>query len=123
MQALRNEPITLYGDGSQTRAFCFATDMVEAFVRMMATDDEVTGPVNVGNPHEIAVRGLAETIIRLTNSRSTIEFRPLPQDDPTQRCPDIALARALLQWQPTVALEDGLERTISYFEKLLTSNR
>ena len=123
VQALRGEPITLYGDGSQTRAFCFVTDMVEAFVRMMGTGDEVTGPVNVGNPHEIAVRGLAETIIRLTNSKSTIEYRPLPQDDPTQRCPDISLARALLDWQPTVALEDGLERTISYFAKLLSTEK
>jgi UDP-glucuronate decarboxylase len=79
--------------------------------------------VNVGNPHEIAVRGLAETIIRLTKSRSTIEFRPLPQDDPTQRCPDIGLARALLQWQPTITLEDGLERTIAYFDKLLAGSK
>jgi UDP-glucuronate decarboxylase len=123
VQALKCEPITLYGDGSQTRAFCFVTDMVEAFVRMMATGDDVTGPVNVGNPHEIAVRGLAETIIRLTKSRSTIEFRPLPQDDPTQRCPDIGLARALLQWQPTITLEDGLERTIAYFDKLLAGSK
>jgi UDP-glucuronate decarboxylase len=123
MQALRDEPITLYGDGSQTRAFCFVTDMVEAFARMMATEDEVTGPVNVGNPHEISVRELAETIIRLTNSRSIIEYRPLPQDDPTQRCPDITLARALLGWQPTVALEDGLARTISYFEKLIATEK
>jgi UDP-glucuronate decarboxylase len=123
MQALRDEPITLYGDGSQTRAFCFVTDMVEAFARMMATGDAVTGPVNVGNPHEISVRELAETIIRLTNSRSIIEYRPLPQDDPTQRCPDITLARALLGWQPTVALEDGLARTISYFEKLISTEK
>jgi UDP-glucuronate decarboxylase len=83
----------------------------------------VTGPVNVGNPHEISVRELAETIIRLTNSRSRIEYRPLPQDDPTQRCPDITLARALLGWQPTVALEDGLARTISYFEKLISTEK
>ncbi len=119
VQALRGEPITLYGDGSQTRAFCFVSDLVEGFVRLMDTGDEVTGPVNIGNPHEIPVRELAERIIRLTGSDSAIVYRPLPQDDPTQRCPDIALARRLLGWQPTVALDDGLQRTIAYFARLL----
>jgi UDP-glucuronate decarboxylase len=120
VQALQGAPITLYGDGSQTRAFCFVSDLVEGFVRLMATSDEVTGPVNMGNPHEISVRELAERIVRLTGSKSTIEYRPLPQDDPTQRCPDITLARNLLGWQPTVALEDGLQRTIVYFAGLLS---
>ena len=119
VQALRGEPITLFGDGSQTRAFCFVDDLVEGFVRLMATGDEVTGPVNLGNPHEIPVRELARRIIGLTGSHSSIVYRPLPQDDPTQRCPDIALARRLLDWQPTVALDDGLGRTIRYFEDLL----
>jgi UDP-glucuronate decarboxylase len=119
IQALRGKPITLYGDGSQTRAFCFVTDIVEGFVRLMNTGDEVTGPVNMGHPQEISVRELAERIVRLTGSRSTIEYRPLPQDDPTQRCPDITLARRLLDWGPTVELEDGLRRTIDYFAGLI----
>ncbi len=120
VQALRGEAITLYGDGSQTRAFCFVNDLVEGFQRLMGTGDEVTGPVNLGNPHEIPVRELAERIIRLTGSKSEIVFRPLPQDDPTQRCPDITLARKLLGWEPAVGLEDGLQRTIAYFARLLT---
>ncbi len=119
VQALRGEPITLYGDGSQTRAFCFVSDLVEGFLRLMNTDDEVTGPVNIGNPHEIPVRELAERIVRLTGSSSTIVYRPLPQDDPTQRCPDISLARKILGWEPTVSLNDGLPKTIAYFSNLL----
>ena len=122
VQALRGAPITLYGDGSQTRAFCFVSDLVEGFLRLMATDDSVTGPVNIGNPHEIPVRELAERIIRLTGSKSPIEYRPLPQDDPTQRCPDITLARKVLKWEPTVALDAGLQRTIDYFSQLLSKN-
>ncbi len=122
VQALQGEPITLFGDGSQTRAFCFVEDLVEGFVRLMATGDEVTGPVNLGNPHEIQVRELAERIIKLTGSKSEIVFRPLPQDDPTQRCPDITLARGLLGWEPTVALDDGLTKTIEYFDLLLKSS-
>ena len=117
VQALRGEPITLYGDGSQTRAFCFVSDLVEGFIRLMGTDDAVTGPVNLGNPHEIPVRELAERIVRLTGSRSEITYRPLPQDDPTQRCPDITLARKLIGWEPSVALDDGLQRTIAYFRE------
>ncbi len=119
-QALRGEDITLYGDGMQTRAFCYVDDLVDGFVRMMGTEDSVTGPVNLGNPHEIPVRELAERIIRLTGSRSRLVHRPLPQDDPLQRCPDIGLASTLLGWQPRVALDDGLARTIAYFDKLLT---
>ena len=119
VQALRGEPITLYGDGSQTRAFCFVSDLVEGFIRLMATPDDITGPVNLGNPHEIPVRELAERIVRITGSRSTISYRPLPQDDPTQRCPDITLARKLLGWEPAVALDDGLQRTVAYFASLL----
>ena len=122
VQALCGEPITLYGDGSQTRAFCFVSDLVEGFLRLMDTPDDVTGPVNIGNPHEIPVRELAERIIRLTHSKSTIVYRPLPQDDPTQRCPDITLARKLLAWEPTVGLDEGLKRTIAYFAALLTRN-
>jgi UDP-glucuronate decarboxylase len=121
VQALKGEPITLYGDGSQTRAFCFVSDLVDGFLRLMATGDEVTGPVNMGNPHEIPVRELAERIIRLTGSDSKIEYRPLPQDDPTQRCPDITLARNLLGWEPMVELDDGLQRTIAYFAGLLAT--
>jgi UDP-glucuronate decarboxylase len=120
VQALRGEPITLYGDGSQTRAFCFVTDLIDGIVRLMQTPDDVTGPVNIGNPHEIPVRELAERIVKLTGSRSPIEYRPLPQDDPTQRCPDITLARKLLNWEPAIPLEDGLQRTIAYFATLLS---
>jgi UDP-glucuronate decarboxylase len=119
MQALRGEPITLFGDGSQTRAFCYVDDLIEGFIRLMATEDGVTGPINLGNPVEMTVRELAERVIALTGSRSKIEFRPLPVDDPTQRCPDISQARAKLGWEPKVALELGLQRTIAYFEKLL----
>ena len=119
VQALRGEPITLFGDGSQTRAFCFVDDLIEGFVRLMATGDDVTGPVNLGNPHEIPVSELAARIVRLTRSSSQIVFRPLPQDDPTQRCPDITLARRLLGWEPKVALDDGLSQTIDYFSHLL----
>ena len=119
VQALRGEDITLYGDGIQTRAFCYCDDLVEGFVRLMATGDEVTGPVNIGNPHEIPVRELAERVIRLTGARSKLVHRPLPQDDPMQRCPDITLARELLEWEPKVALDEGRGRTIAYFDRLL----
>ncbi|HEY1934602.1 MAG TPA: UDP-glucuronic acid decarboxylase family protein [Acetobacteraceae bacterium] len=119
IQALRGEDITLYGDGSQTRAFCYVDDLINGLVRLMATRDDVVGPVNLGNPHEISVRELAEYVIRLTGSRSRIAIRPLPQDDPTQRCPDITLARRLLEWEPTTALDDGLGRTLRYFSTLL----
>ncbi|GAN78364.1 UDP-glucuronic acid decarboxylase family protein [Acidisphaera rubrifaciens] len=120
VQALRGEEITLYGDGSQTRAFCYVDDLIEGFIRMMGTEPDVVGPINLGNPHEIPVRELAERVIELTGSASRIVHRPLPQDDPLQRCPDITRARQVLGWQPTVKLEDGLRRTIEYFDRLLT---
>jgi UDP-glucuronate decarboxylase len=115
VQALRGEDITLYGDGSQTRAFCYVDDMVDGLIRMMAAPAELTGPINLGNPHEIAVSELAQIILRLTGSKSRLVFRPLPKDDPTQRCPDISLARTHLDWEPTIGLEAGLRRTIDYF--------
>ncbi len=117
MQALTGQDITLYGDGLQTRAFCYVDDLIEAFLRLMATGDNVTGPVNLGNPHEITVRELAERIITLTGAPSRLVTAPLPQDDPLQRCPDITYARRLLDWEPRVSLDDGLLRTISYFTK------
>ena len=119
VQALGNEPITLYGDGSQTRAFCYVDDMIEGFLRMMEAPDDITGPMNLGNPVETSVAELAQLIIELTGSRSKIEHRPLPIDDPIQRCPDISQAKALLNWEPQTALRLGLQRTIAYFEELL----
>jgi UDP-glucuronate decarboxylase len=119
VQALKGEDITVYGDGSQTRAFCFVDDLVEGFIRMMATPDEITGPINLGNPVEIPVRELAERVIRQIGARSKLVFRPLPVDDPLQRCPDIAKAKRILGWEPQVALEQGLTRTIDYFDKML----
>src|ERR1700744_3902195 len=121
VQALRGEDITLYGDGSQTRAFCYVDDLVDGFIRLMATGPDVTGPINIGNPHEIPVRELAERVIALTNSTSQIVHRPLPQDDPMQRRPDITLAKQVLGWEPKVALDEGLRRTIAYFDALLTA--
>jgi UDP-glucuronate decarboxylase len=121
VQALRGEAITLYGDGSQTRSFCYVDDLVEAFIRLMDTDDTVTGPINLGNPGEFTIRQLAEMVVRLTGSRSQIEYRPLPSDDPQQRQPDISKAREVLGWQPTIPLEQGLTRTIAYFDDLLKS--
>jgi len=119
VQALRGEPLTVYGDGSQTRSFCFVDDLTEAFVRFMDTPDEVTGPMNLGNPGEFTIRELAEQILELTGSRSRLDFRPLPMDDPMQRKPDIGLARQVLDWEPKVTLRDGLVRTIDYFRRLL----
>ena len=123
MQALRNEPITIYGDGSQSRSFCYVDDLIEAFVRLMDSPDDFTGPVNTGNPGEFTIRELAEKIIDLTGSASKLEQKPLPKDDPIQRQPDITLAREKLGWEPKVQLEEGLKRTIPYFEKLLSSGR
>jgi UDP-glucuronate decarboxylase len=120
VQALKGEPITIYGTGDQTRAFCYVDDMIEGFLRLMATPDEITGPINVGNPVETTVRELAEKIIALTGSKSRIESRPLPVDDPIQRCPDITKARTLLNWEPRVPLQTGLEKTIAYFDNLLS---
>jgi len=119
VQALRGEDITIYGDGSQTRAFCFVDDLIAGFLRMMATGADVTGPVNLGNPHEIPVRELAERVVSLIGAESKIVYRPLPQDDPLQRCPDISLAKRLLDWTPKVDLETGLLQTIAYFAQLL----
>lgn len=119
VQALRGDEITIYGDGSQTRAFCYVDDLIEGFVRMMRTDDAITGPVNLGNPVEIPVRALAERVIALTGSSSKLVFKPLPVDDPIQRCPDITKARTLLGWEPTVELDEGLRRTIAYFSGML----
>jgi UDP-glucuronate decarboxylase len=120
IQALTGQDITLYGDGSQTRAFCYVDDLIEGFLRFMATGDEITGPVNLGNPHEVTVRELAERIIALTGAASRLITAPLPQDDPLQRCPDITYARHLLQWEPSVALDQGLARTSAYFRQLLS---
>ncbi|MBV8654023.1 MAG: SDR family oxidoreductase [Alphaproteobacteria bacterium] len=119
VQALKGEPITIYGNGEQTRAFCFVDDLIEGFLRLMAASDDVTGPINLGNPVETTVRELAETIIKMTGSRSKIVNKPLPVDDPVQRCPDISRARNLLEWEPRVPLATGLERTIAYFANLL----
>jgi UDP-glucuronate decarboxylase len=119
VQALGNEPITLYGDGSQSRSFCYVDDIVEAFQRLMNSDDTITGPINLGNPGEFTIRTLAEKVIALTGSRSKLDYKPLPSDDPRQRQPDISKARALLGWEPTIALEQGLIKTIAYFEGLL----
>ena len=120
MQALRNQDITVYGDGSQTRAFCYVDDLIEGVVRAMATPEAVTGPINLGNPQETPVRALAERVVALTNSRSRLVHRPLPEDDPLQRCPDIALAKRLLDWRPATSLDDGLARTVAYFDRLLS---
>lgn len=118
VQALRGEPITIYGGGEQTRSFCYVSDLVEGMMRMMDAEG-LTGPVNLGNPSEFTIRQLAETIIEMTNSRSAIEFKPLPSDDPERRKPDISLAKDKLQWEPTIALRDGLAKTIEYFARIL----
>jgi len=119
VQALKGEDITIYGDGSQTRSFCYCSDLVEAFVRFMATGDEVTGPMNLGNPVEFTIRELAEKVIALTGASSKLVLKPLPADDPKQRQPDITYARKELGWEPTVQLEDGLKKTIAYFDEFL----
>jgi len=121
VQALKGADITIYGDGSQTRSFCYVDDLIEAMVKMMDTPSGFTGPINVGNPGEFTILELAEMVIRLTGSKSKIEFRPLPEDDPRQRKPDIALAREKLAWEPKVPLEDGIQRTIEYFRQLLAA--
>ena len=119
LQALQNRDITIYGDGSQTRSFCYRDDLIDAMIRMMNTPDDVTGPVNIGNPGEFTIRQLAEQIIELTGSRSRIICEPLPADDPKQRRPDIGKARELLQWEPKTPLCEGLAKTIEYFDRLL----
>ena len=119
MQALQNKPITIYGDGSQTRSFCYVDDLIEVFVWLMDSPDDFTGPVNTGNPVEFTIKELATTVLELTGSASTLESRSLPSDDPTQRQPDISLAREKLGWEPTTNLVEGLKRTIPYFENFL----
>lgn len=119
VQALKGEDLTIYGEGHQTRSFCYVDDLIEGFVRLMNTTDEVTGPINLGNPGEFTMLQLAERVLELTGSTSRIVFRPLPQDDPQQRQPDIAQAKTVLNWQPTIMLDQGLEKTIRYFDELL----
>jgi UDP-glucuronate decarboxylase len=119
VQALRNEAITIYGEGQQTRSFCYVDDLIDGFVRLMDSEDGITGPINIGNPGEFTIRQLADLVMELTNSRSQLKYLPLPSDDPTQRRPDISLAQEKLDWQPKVALREGLIRTIEYFDRLL----
>ncbi len=120
VQALTGQPITIYGEGDQTRSFCYCLDLIEAFVRLMNTDDSFTGPVNIGNPSEFTIKQLAEKVIEMTNSSSKLVYKELPSDDPTQRRPDITLAKETMGWEPKVALEDGLKSTIEYFDSLLS---
>lgn len=119
VQALQNRDITIYGDGSQTRSFCYVADLIEGMIRMMNTDDSVIGPMNMGNPSEFTILQLATKVIEMTGSSSHIIFKPLPSDDPMQRKPDISMAKALLDWEPTISLEDGLKKTINYFKATL----
>lgn len=123
VQALRGEDITIYGEGQQTRSFCYVDDLVEGFLRLMGTSDDVTGPINLGNPGEFTIRQLAERVLELVGSSSKLVFQPLPQDDPQQRQPDISKAIEVLGWQPTVMLDQGLEKTIKYFDDLLTETK
>jgi UDP-glucuronate decarboxylase len=121
VQALKGEDITLYGEGDQTRSFCYVDDLVEGLIRLMNTGDEVTGPINIGNPNEFTIRQLAELVIELTGAKSKLVHRPLPTDDPRQRQPNISLAASVLDWKPTTQLREGLGKTIAYFDELLTS--
>lgn len=121
VQALRGEDLTIYGDGTQTRSFCYADDLVEGFIRLMNSPDSVVGPINLGNPGEFTMIELAQKVLRLTGSKSKLIHMPLPQDDPKQRRPDISKAKQYLDWEPTVALEQGLERTIAYFKKAIAA--
>ena len=119
VQALRGDAITIYGDGSQTRSFCYIEDLIEGFIRLMDAPDDVTGPINLGNPVEFTIKQLADLIIKMTGARIKIAFKELPEDDPLQRCPDISLAKEKLGWQPSIQLEQGLDKTISYFSKII----
>jgi UDP-glucuronate decarboxylase len=121
VQALRNEPITLFGRGTQTRSFCYVSDLIEGIIRLMDSPVELTGPINLGNPVEFTIRELAQQVLELTKSRSPVSFLPLPSDDPQQRRPDITKAQQLLGWYPTVELQDGLNRTIEYFRQSIDS--
>ena len=116
VQALRNEDITLYGDGQQTRSFCFVSDLIKVITSLMDSEDSITGPMNIGNPFEITVKELAERIVEQTDSKSKITYLPLPQDDPKQRCPDISKAKEELGWEPVIDIETGLAQTIDYFK-------
>ena len=119
VQALHGEPITIYGDGSQTRSFCFVDDLIDGIVKLMDAPDEVTGPMNLGNPTEFTIAQLADLVVKMTGAKSQIEYRPLPTDDPMQRCPDISLAKRALGWEPTIPLAKGLEQTIAYFKTIV----
>jgi len=120
VQALKNKDITVYGDGGQTRSFCYVDDLVDGLIRLMESKSEIVGPINLGNPSEFTIRQLAQIVIDLTGSASKIIHRPLPQDDPKQRQPDISKAQELLGWQPVLPLADGLTKTVAYFDELLT---
>jgi UDP-glucuronate decarboxylase len=122
VQALQGKPITIFGDGSQTRSFCYVDDLIRGLIALMDAPDPVTGPINLGNPGEFTIKQLAELVVEMTGSRSKIAYHPLPQDDPTQRCPDIGAAKKHLDWSPTIPLKQGLEKTISYFDELLKRN-
>jgi UDP-glucuronate decarboxylase len=119
IQALRGDDITIYGDGSQTRSFCYVDDLVSGLIKMMNSSEQITGPINLGNPEEFTILELAEKVIKLTNSKSRMIFKDLPQDDPTKRCPDISKARKILDWEPKIVLEEGLKKTIEYFSTIL----
>jgi UDP-glucuronate decarboxylase len=119
VQAIQNKPITIYGDGSQTRSFCYVADLIDGIVRLMESPDDFVGPVNIGNPEECTMLELAERILRLVGSKSNIEYMPLPQDDPRQRRPDISLAQSVLGWKPTVDINEGLKETVAYFRSRL----
>jgi len=119
VQALKGQPISIYGNGQQTRSFCYVDDLIEGMINMMNSDDGIIGPINVGNPHENTILQLAELILKLTGSRSELIFKPLPSDDPMQRCPDISLAKSQLNWTPTTSIEEGLAKTIAYFDRTL----
>ncbi len=122
MQALQNQPITIFGDGSQTRSFCYVDDLIRGFLGLMDAPSEVTGPMNLGNPGEFTIKQLAEKVVEMTGSKSEISYHPLPQDDPTQRCPDIAAAKKHLDWEPKIPLDEGLVKTVAFFEDLLRRN-
>jgi len=119
VQALRGGPVTVYGDGMQTRSFCYVDDLVDGLIRLMETPESETGPINLGNPTEMPIGELATRITALVDGTVAVEYRPLPADDPLQRCPDISRARALLGWAPSIGLEDGLEKTVAYFKSIL----
>jgi len=122
MQALQNQPITIFGDGSQTRSFCYVDDLIRGFLGLMDAPSEVTGPMNLGNPGEFTIKQLAEKVVEMTGSKSEISYHPLPQDDPTQRCPNIAAAKKHLDWEPKIPLDEGLVKTVAFFEDLLRRN-